>query len=60
MFDHVGILFNQPLGKAELLLIQSSDHSMHNYTARTGKCNGPWPNTPASIDSAIYSRKNPW
>ena len=32
MFDHVGILFNQPLGKAELLLIQSSDHSMHNYT----------------------------
>jgi hypothetical protein len=59
-FGHVGLLFNQPLGKAELLFIQSSDCSMDNYTARTGKCNGPWLNTLPSIGCTVYFRKNPW
>ena len=39
-FHHVGLLFNEPPGMAELPFIQSSGYSMFNYTPRN------WLNTP--------------
>jgi hypothetical protein len=43
VFDHVGLLFNEPLGKTGLLFVQSSDESEHDYTARIEKCNNLGP-----------------
>ena len=57
-FDHVGLLFNEPPGKAELLFIQSSDDCCPLYSLECGKRNSPLSQTPSGGYNLFCSREN--
>ena len=57
-FGHVGLLFNEPPGKAKNYFIQSSDNCCPLYSLECGKRNSPLSQTPSGGYNLFCSREN--